>query len=351
MKCLYLTGADIGTETGDGVVTKHERKALSELGSMTTLEKKDIHPDVYRQPYSPFLFDYFAAVQIDQKYDLCHIYGGPYPLTVEKLKQEGCTVSITIPAHDRKLSIEEHEKWFGEYPFHHVRDPCLWSLHVRYMNLADSIICPSKRSKRILEEEGVETPTTVIPHGAEIPDTVAPLPDDFTVAYLGVVGPDKGLIYLLQAWSQLSYDDAELVLAGPGTEYLAPTIQQLVGHGKFRLLGRVDKIRDVFDQCSVYVQPSLNEGFGITPLEAMAHGRPVIVSDGAGSSDCVHDGRDGFVVKAGDIDALADDINFLKTDCTIDDLKELGNNARKTAKQYSWDKIRSRYVEYFNRII
>ena len=351
LDCLYLTAAEIGAETGDGVVTKHERDALAKLGWVTVIEKMDIHPDVYKQPYSPFLFDYFAAVRIDQKYDLCHIYGGPYPLTVEKLKRSGCTVGITIPAHDRKTSIEEHEKWFGEYPFHHVRDPYLWGLHVKYMNLADSIVCPSTRSKRILEEEGVETPITVIPHGTEVPDTVAPLPDDFTVAYLGVVGPDKGLIYLLQAWSQLDYDDAELILAGPGTEQLSPMIRQVAKHGKFRLLGRVNEIRDLFDACSVYVQPSTNEGFGITALEAMAHGRPVIVSDGAGSSDCVTSGENGYVPHAGDVAGLADDIHFLKTDCTIDDLKKLGYNARETAKQYSWKNIRRQYVEHFNRII
>lgn len=350
MNCLYLTAAEIEAETGDGVVTKHEKTALRSMGWITTIEKKDIHPDVYKQPYSPFLFDYFAAIKLNRAYDLCHIYGGPYPLTVEKLKRDGCTVSITIPAHDRKVSIEEHEKYFGEYPFHHVKDPYLWSLHVRYMNLVDSIVCPSNRSKKILEEEGVETPITVIPHGTEIPDTVTPLPKNFTVAYLGVIGPDKGLIYLLQAWSQLDYDDAELVLAGPGTEHLSAMIRQVTEHGKYSLLGRVDDIRTVFDNCSVYVQPSTNEGFGITPLEAMAHGRTVIISDGAGSSDCMS-GHDGFVVPAKDVNALAEDIRFLKEAFTLDELTILGNSARETAKEYSWDKIRGKYIEYFNSIV
>lgn len=349
MNCLYLTGAKIGLETGDGVVTFHEHKALSQLGETTVLERMDIHPDVYRQPISPFLFDFFADVQINQKYDHCHIYGGPYPLTVEKLKRDGCTVSITIPAHDRKTSIEEYEKWVGDYPYHHVRDPYLWSLHVKYMNLADSIVCPSTRSKRILEEEDVETPITVIPHGTEIPDTVAPLPNDFSVAYLGVAGADKGLSYLMQAWSKLNYDDAELAFAGEGTEKLAPIVRQVAKHGKFRLMGRVDNIRDVFDQCSVYVQPSINEGFGITALEAMAHGRPVIVSRGAGSADCVTDAVNGFTVPAADSGAIATMIQWFKD--YPDKVQKLGDNARETAKKYSWDKIRSRYVEHFKSIV
>jgi len=349
MDCLYLTSADMTIETGDGVVTKHECEALHELGTVTVIGKDDIHPSVYKQPYSPFLFDYFASIKLDRTYDLCHIYGGPYPLTVEKLKRDGCTVSITIPAHDRKISIEEHEKYFGVYPFHHVKDPYLWSLHVRYMNAVDSIVCPSTRSKRILEEEGVETPITVIPHGTEIPDTIAPLPDDFTVAYLGVVGPDKGLIYLMQAWSKLDYDDAELVLAGSGTEQLSPMIRRFTEHGKYHLLGRVGSVRDVFDNCSVYVQPSTNEGFGITALEAMAHGRPVIVSDGAGSSDCVTGGVDGFVVPACDPDSIARSIDVFKN--RKEHIREMGSAARESAKEYSWENIRSRYVRHFNQII
>lgn len=349
MHCLYLTTAEIGLETGAGVVTKHERDALFELGSTMTIEKKDIHPDVYKQPYSPFLFDYFAAARIDRKYDLCHIYGDPFPLTVEKLKRSGCTVSMTVPAHDLKISIEEHEKFLGEYPFHHMKDDYLWGLYTRCMNLADSIVCPSTHSKRVLEEEGIETPITVIPHGTEIPDKVAPLPEKFTVAYLGVVGIDKGLIYLMQAWSQLNYDDAELVFAGPGTENLAPMIRQACGHGKYRLLGRVDEIRDVFDNCSVVVLPSASEGFGICALEGMAHGRPAIVSRGAGSSDCVTNCKDGFLFPACNIDELVEAIDWIKTH--QNDAVFMGENARESAKQYSWENIRRQYVGYFNNLI
>ena len=238
---------------------------------------------------------------------------------------------------------------YGAYPFHHVKDPYLWSLHVRYMNLVDSIVCPSTRSKKALESEGVETPITIIPHGTAIPDKVAPPPEEFTVGYLGVVGPDKGLTYLIEAWAQLDYDDAELILAGPGTDQLKPAIQQLAGHGRFRLLGRVENIRDLFDRCSVYVQPSLNEGFGITALEAMAHGRPVIVSDGAGSADCVNPG-DGFIVPAGDAGVIANRIDWFKNQ-PRETIAEKGKCARQTAKNYSWDVIRGEYVSYFNRLV
>jgi len=40
----------------------------------------------------------------------------------------------------------------------------------------------------------------VIPHGTTIPKEVKPLPSDYTVGYLGALGPDKGVLYLILAW-------------------------------------------------------------------------------------------------------------------------------------------------------
>jgi len=44
---------------------------------------------------------------------------------------------------------------------------------------------------------------------------------------------------------------------------------------RFKILGFVENLVDFYKQISVYIQPSITEGFGITPLEAMAYGRPV----------------------------------------------------------------------------
>jgi len=93
------------------------------------------------------------------------------------------------------------------------------------------------------------------------------------------------------------------------------------------------------------VLSSVNEGFGITALEAMAHGRPVIVAEGAGSHDVVRNGVDGFIVPVRDPDAIAEKIDWFKDN--PDKLREMGKEAQKTARKYSWDKIEQHYQEVY----
>jgi glycosyltransferase involved in cell wall biosynthesis len=106
-------------------------------------------------------------------------------------------------------------------------------------------------------------------------------------------------------------------------------------------MGWVEKPANLFSRCSVLVAPSVTEGFGICVLEAMAHGRPVIVSEGAGAADVVDDDVNGFVVPRRNPDAIADRIMQLKN--SPDLALEMGLQAREKAMQYTWDKIIPQY--------
>jgi len=94
---------------------------------------------------------------------------------------------------------------------------------------------------------------------------------------------------------------------------------------------------------------SITEGFGITPLEAMAYGRPVIVADGAGMSELVTDGQDGFVVPIRDIDAIKNKITYFYDN--PDEIKRMGDEARKTAMKYNWDLIKKEYIDIFEELL
>ncbi|GAJ12465.1 unnamed protein product, partial [marine sediment metagenome] len=185
----------------------------------------------------------------------------------------------------------------------------------------------------------------VIPHGVTLPKQVKPIPEKFDCAYIGAVDPDKGLIYLINAWGMLNYPDSRLILAGGGTETLEPFIRQLNDKGQFLLLGRVPDVAEIYSACSVYIQPSPTEGFGIEVLEAMAHGRPVIVSEGAGASDLVEDSVTGFVVPIRDPAAIADRINWFRNN--REKIPEMGQKARREARNFTWDKIRRQYARIF----
>jgi glycosyltransferase involved in cell wall biosynthesis len=93
----------------------------------------------------------------------------------------------------------------------------------------------------------------------------------------------------------------------------------------------------------------VTEGFGIEILEAMAYGRPVIVSRGAGGVDVVEDGVNGFVIEPRDVKGIKDRIQFFRDNPEA--IKIMGEQARKTSMDYSWDKIEAKYVSMYKEIL
>lgn len=345
MRSLYCTADIIGTETGGGVVTYNELEALKSVSeTVGVIERKDIELSKWRQPDSPFLLDYLASMLIkDKQFDLAHFYSGCFSDTVRWLKSQGTKISYTVAAHDRKTTVEEFERLGLKYPFPHIKDDDLWQIYSEGYRLADVVVAPSKRSAEFLKAEGCRK-VVIIPHGVNLKE-VKSIPDRFDVCYLGAVGPDKGVLYLIQAWTMLNYPDSNLILAGGGTETLELFIRQVANQGQFKILGRVPNVSDVYNDCSVAVFPSVTEGFGIGILEAMAHGRPVIASEGAGASDLVEDGITGFVVPIRDPRAIAQKIDWLKKN--RNKIPEMGQRARRKARNYTWQRIRGRYKKVF----
>lgn len=335
---IYITSDDIGGQTGAGQVCQNELQALRGLGSEVLL----LNPIAQQNPFDTEK----DLINELQKHDLtnmklCHIYAGTYPNTVKFLKSNGIKVSYTAAAHDKELSIHEHKKLLGHYPFEHLEKD--WDKYLQPYLDADVVICPSHHSKNVMHQYGCKS-IVVVAHGHNVKTHVKPFPKRFALGYLGAIGPDKGLTYLLEAWDKLAYEDSLLVLAGKYTPYLIHAVRNMKNKNVW-LRGWVNNIEDFYKDISIYVQPSVTEGFGIEVLEAMAHGRPVIVSDGAGSSDCVTS-ETGFVVPKCNSDALANAINTIRYNftTTTDKLVEQAN-------KYTWDSIREEYKKVWREYL
>lgn len=122
------------------------------------------------------------------------------------------------------------------------------------------------------------------------------------ILYLGRIHKIKGLDLLLEAFTDVSrnLDDVKLVIVGPDDGYLY-TMKRLIADlgisSKVLFTGPLygqEKLEAYVD-ADVYVLPSFYEDFGLTVLEAMACGTPVIVTDRCGTADVV-DGQAGLVV-------------------------------------------------------
>lgn len=349
---LYITTDTIDAQSGGGVVTKNEYDALKSLDkNLVGISNNDINPVNVGLPDTPFLQDYLAMERIAHvdmtKIDIAHLYAGPFTNTIRLLKAKGIKTTLTCAAHDRKESIKEFENLGYDYPFNHVKDDKLWTIYNGGVREADIVIAPSKVSAEFLKKEGCKK-VEIIPHGCLIPTEVVPIPDTFNVGYLGQSGIDKGLKYLIQSWDTLNYKDSTLIFAGRNTEQLGSFINKYATNGKFHLGGWVANAGQLYNACSVYVQPSVTEGFGIEILEAMSYGRPVIVSDGAGVADAITDGTDGFIVHKRDPKAIADKIDWFKNHPK--EIIEMGNNARRTADKYEWSNIRKMYINLWKSL-
>ena len=155
----------------------------------------------------------------------------------------------------------------------------------------------------------------------------------FRVLFVGSINVRKGVHTLIDAWKLFDDEDAELVLCGSINEDLQPMIDT-IGDSNVRLPGWVDP-EPHYREASVFVLPSLSEGFAKVILEAMSTGTPVIVSENSGGGDIIEDGNQGFVIPIRDPNAIADKLTYFRDH--PEEIERMGRNARATAEKYDGD--------------
>ena len=140
------------------------------------------------------------------------------------------------------------------------------------------------------------------------------LPDDARVVFCsGRAQPYKGIQIAIEAAALLRGDGVHLAYAGDG-EYL-PALREMAetrGLTNVHFLGHRSDVAALLGGATVAVVPSLwAEAFGLTVVEAMAAGVPLVASRTGGIPELVEDGKTGILVPPGDVRALADAIRLL----------------------------------------
>jgi glycosyltransferase involved in cell wall biosynthesis len=203
---------------------------------------------------------------------------------------------------------------------------------------ADLMFCASSFTKRSLLEAGAdESKCRVVPYGIEIPtlSAVRPPPDAFRVVFVGSGFQRKGLHHLLLAWQHAGLPkDSRLTLVCRMIDReiarmveATPRVEVLTGVGASRL-------NELYAESSLFVMPSLVEGFGQVYLEALAQGCPVLgtvntcLPDLGGETDGV------FLVAPGDVEALTAKLEMLSRSLPGD--SALRRAARACAERYTW---------------
>jgi glycosyltransferase involved in cell wall biosynthesis len=130
----------------------------------------------------------------------------------------------------------------------------------------------------------------------------------FTVGVVGGHPLRKGYLYLLRAWEKLALPNARLLLrSGDFQEY--PVLQATLNRlDNLELVDYVPNISDFYRRCDVFILPSVDDGFGMALIEAMANGCACITTTNTGASELLSDGCDALIVEPTNEDQLADSI-------------------------------------------
>jgi glycosyltransferase involved in cell wall biosynthesis len=166
-----------------------------------------------------------------------------------------------------------------------------------------------------------------VPLGINPPKQSNVYNDDTTYfIYSGSVMLRKGIQYLLSAWDSLDLPNTELIVTSNVDESAQSIVEEFNDTEDIHFVGWVDDLYEQFGKSSLFVFPSLEDGFGMVVIEAMASGLPVIVSENTGAKDCVREGVDGQVVPIRDSEALAEAMQYMYDN--PEERKQMGENAQ-----------------------
>ncbi len=218
----------------------------------------------------------------------------------------------------------------------------------------DRILVPSSFVEESYVKHGIRREKMIrLAYGANLQD-FTPGPGGgsiFKVVCTGQVTLRKGHQYLLRAWKALNLPSAELHCCGFVDQRLIGRLQAIgapnvIFHGS---LPKAELVRRL-QSADLFVFPTVEDGFGIAILEAMACGLPVIASTNCGAPDIMTDGREGRVVQARSVEALMRAIEESYRDQAS--ARAMGMAGRALVEnKYNWSNYASSLVEIYRTLL
>jgi glycosyltransferase involved in cell wall biosynthesis len=246
---------------------------------------------------------------------------------------------------------------------------------MRFYKRAARLQAPSQAVARAIAAEApaLAQRISVIPNPVPGSTNVPPSPltqREKIVLYVGRVHPEKGVHLLVDAFmkgARTVFADWKLVLVGPAEEKFGGGGADYLVNLKQRAKDGADQVNfrgAIFDQAALeqefcaaklFVYPSLaerGETFGVAPLEAMAHGVAVLVSDLDCFHDFISDHETGFIFDhraANPVQALQEKMANVIADPTL--LSRVGEAGYRKSAEYSLARVADQFLEDFNSLI
>ena len=224
---------------------------------------------------------------------------------------------------------------------------------------ADRIICDSEDSKHILTDKYDISPEkiVVIPIGVDgnrfySINSVRKIPK--SLLFVGRIDKRKGVEFLIKAMRLVVKEipDVKLFIGGTGKDM--PKLKKYVKRHNLgenvEFLGFIfeDKLNEWYNKVQCVVVPSVFEGFGLTAIETMSCGTPVIATNVNGLKDIVENDVNGFLVEYNDIPSLSDRIIYLLGNKTKQ-AEFIKKGKKKVATVYNWDITLERILKVYGQ--
>ncbi len=319
------------------------------LYSLARRDDMKAHEGYFRPIPAPFKiipYDWRPDL-IDRLESMISAYRGGLPRDMDVYHAQDCVGGTVL----HRLKVDGIIKAPVFRTVHHVDDfaePRLFEFEKKAVGYSDHAFVVSKYWKAILAQAyGVDS--TVTYNGLDTSDFAMIPPRRLAspnVLFVGGLEPRKGLEYLVLAMERVvrAIPETRLVAIAKtgfrGTDewsWFRTLAARLGLSANMEFLESVsqERILQAYADCDLLVLPSKTEGWGLSLMEAMACGKPVVASRVGGVPELVTDGSDGLLVDAGDVGGIADSILRLLRDAGL--RERMGSAGRERVSHYSWD--------------
>lgn len=252
-------------------------------------------------------------------------------------------------------------------------DSFFYKLFATFYKKCNLVFCPSIFAKNLLQSSGVKTKTAVLSNGVDLTKFKVNKNlefnkkiykklninnNTFIFLYLGRLEKEKDIFTLLKAYKKLlnfkNNKDSILIIAGNGS--LRTKLQEYIKNnnlgGKVFLYGYVKNVDivNLYNLANCYVSPSLIELEGMTVLEAMACGLPVILSDSKKSASKYFVDKNGYLFKAKNYKDLSKKLSLM-LNTNLNKIKFFSTNSLKISNNYSFKISVKKMEKYFKKYL
>ena len=251
---------------------------------------------------------------------------------------------------------------FGGKPGYTFARPISTIMLRRRLHKLDGKIAVSKAAMEFASKH-VPGYYNIIPNGIDLelfsPD-VSPISEfrdgKLNILFVGRLEKQKGVNYLIKAYRRVRQEvpNSRLIIVGPGTRLRGKYEQEVLRGGLKDVIfvgGKPQsELPQYYKTADVFCAPATGlESFGIVLLEAMAVGKPIVATNIDGYNSVLTHGVEGLLVPPKNEEMLAQALVSLLTNESL--RQEMAARARLKAKEYGWEHIAQKILDYYTRIL